>query len=291
MHKSGFVNILGKPNAGKSTLMNALTGERLSIITPKAQTTRHRILGIVSGDDYQMVFSDTPGIVDASYKLHDSMMKFVQSALKDADVFLYVIDIKEPIEVNDTLSKVIKSGRPLILALNKVDTVEQKEIKPIIAAWQAIAPNAEIILLSALIKLGVEGVIDTILAHLPEGEPYYDKDTLTDRPEKFFVAEIVREKIFMHYQQEIPYSCEVEIDEYKEEPNITKIRANIIVARDSQKGIIIGHQGKMLTRIGTEARKDIEKFLEKKVFLDLFVKVNPDWRNDERFLKQHGYDL
>lgn len=271
--------------------MNALTGERLSIITPKAQTTRHRILGIVNGDDYQMVFSDTPGIVDASYKLHDSMMKFVQSALKDADVFLYVIDIKEKVELNDTLDKVIKSGHPLILALNKVDTVEQKDIKPIMEAWQALAPKAEIILLSALAKLGVEGLTEAILAHLPEGEPYYDKDTLTDRPEKFFVAEIIREKIFMHYQQEIPYSCEVEIEEFKEEPTITRIRANIIVARDSQKGIIIGHQGKMLTRIGTEARKDIEKFLDKKVFLNLFVKVNPDWRNDERFLKQHGYDL
>ncbi len=291
MHKAGFVNILGKPNAGKSTLMNALTGERLSIITPKAQTTRHRILGIVNTEEYQAVFSDTPGIVvDPNYKLHSSMMKFVTSALKDADVFLYVADIKEPIELNEILDKAIKSGHPLIIALNKVDTVEQGTVMERIKAWEDLAPSGEIILLSALEKLGVDGLMKAIVAHLPEGEPYYDKDVLTDKPEKFFVAEIVREKIFTHYQQEIPYSCEVEIDEYKEEEHITKIRANIIVARDSQKGIIIGHKGVMLTRIGTAARKDIEKFLDKKVFLDLFVKVNPDWRNNERFLKQHGYE-
>lgn len=291
MHKSGFVNIIGKPNAGKSTLMNALTGERLSIITPKAQTTRHRIIGIVSGPDFQMVFSDTPGIVNSSYKLHDSMMKFVHSSLVDADVMLYVADVNEPVEENDILKKVQKSTIPLLLVLNKVDTSDQAKVAEKIAQWKALLPQAEVFIISALEKFGVEGLQNRILEFLPEGEPFYDKDELTDRPEKFFVAEIIREKIFLNYKQEIPYSCEVEIEEYKEEPTITRIRANIIVARDSQKGIIIGHKGESLTKVGKAARLDIEKFIGQKVFLDLYVKVKPDWRNDERFLKQHGYDL
>lgn len=291
MHKAGFVNIIGKPNAGKSTLMNILTGERLSIITPKAQTTRHRILGIVNGPEFQLVFSDTPGIVKPGYKLHDSMMKFVRSALTDADVILYVADIKEPIEVNDIMEKVFHATVPVILALNKVDTVDQPTVKERIDQWQALLPKAEVILLSALEGLGTDSLLEKLISLLPEGEPFYDKEALTDRPERFFVSEIIREKIFNNYSQEIPYSCEVEIEEFKEEPTITRIRANIVVARDTQKGILIGHKGSMLKKVGTQARIDMEKFLDQKVFLELFVKVKPDWRNDERFLKQHGYEL
>lgn len=291
MHKSGFVNIIGKPNAGKSTLMNALTGERLSIITSKAQTTRHRILGIVNGEDFQIVFSDTPGIVKPGYKLHDSMMKFVHSALVDADVMLYVADINEPIVVNEVMEKVSHIKSPVILALNKVDTVTQEVVKTKMEAWQALLPKAELILLSATEGLGIEAMLNRIIELLPEGEPFYDKDALTDRSERFFVSEIIREKIFLNYKQEIPYSCEVEIEEFKEEPTINRIRAVIIVARDTQKGIIIGHKGESLKKVGTQARIDMEKFLDKKVFLELYVKVKPDWRNDERFLKQHGYDL
>ena len=291
MHKSGFVNIIGKPNAGKSTLMNVLTGERLSIITAKAQTTRHRILGIVNGPEHQLVFSDTPGIVKPGYKLHDSMMKFVHGALVDADVILYVADLTEAIEPNEVMEKVGKTKIPVILALNKVDTVDQATIKERMGQWQALLPQAEIILISALTSLGTEALLNRLIELMPEGEPFYDKDALTDRPERFFVSEIIREKIFNNYQQEIPYSCEVEIEEFKEEPTINRIRAVIVVARENQKGIIIGHKGSMLKKVGTEARIDMEKFLDKKVFLELFVKVKPDWRNDERFLKQHGYEL
>jgi GTP-binding protein Era len=291
MHKSGFVNIIGKPNAGKSTLMNALTGEKLSIITSKAQTTRHRIFGIVNGEDFQIVFSDTPGIVKPGYKLHDSMMKFVHSALVDADIILYVADIAEPVEANPILDKVNNTTTPMLLALNKVDTVEQAVVMEKIAQWQALLPHAEVILISALVGLGVEGMLERIISLLPQGEPYYDKDALTDRPERFFVSEIIREKIFLNYKQEIPYSCEVEIEEYKEEPTITRIRAVIVAARETQKGILIGHKGSSLKKVGTQARIDIEKFLDQKVFLELYVKIKPDWRNDERFLKQHGYEL
>lgn len=271
--------------------MNALTGERLSIITSKAQTTRHRILGIVNGEDFQIVFSDTPGIVKPGYKLHDSMMKFVHSALVDADVMLYVADINEPIVVNEVMEKVSHIKSPVILALNKVDTVTQEVVKTKMEAWQALLPKAELILLSATEGLGIEAMLNRIIELLPEGEPFYDKDALTDRSERFFVSEIIREKIFLNYKQEIPYSCEVEIEEFKEEPTINRIRAVIIVARDTQKGIIIGHKGESLKKVGTQARIDMEKFLDKKVFLELYVKVKPDWRNDERFLKQHGYDL
>lgn len=290
MHKSGFVNIVGKPNAGKSTLMNALIGERLSIITPKAQTTRHRILGILNTDDFQIVFSDTPGIVDPAYKLHYNMMKFVRVALSDADVVLYIADIGEPAQHNEFTEKIAKMECPVVLALNKIDTADMPKVMAKVEEWKAIIPNAEVLAISALEKAGTDGLLKHLVSLLPEGEPYYAKDALTDRTERFFVSEIIREKIFLNYQQEIPYSCEVEIESYDESPTIVRIKAIIVVERESQKGIVIGHQGKMLKKVGTAARIAIEEFIGQKVFLELLVKIGEDWRNNERFLKQHGYE-
>ena len=290
MHKSGFVNIIGNPNMGKSTLMNALVGERLSIITSKAQTTRHRILGIVNGDDFQIVYSDTPGILKPNYKLQESMMKFVQGALKDADIILYVTDVIEKLgNRSEILDKIARSGIKTILVINKIDLTMPEELERLVALWGEVLPDAEIVPVSALENFNIGGLFDRILAALPEGAPFYPKDTLTDKTLRFFASEIIREKIFLNYDKEVPYSVEIAIDEYKEEPAIDRISATIYVARDSQKGILIGHKGERLKRVGTAAREDMEQFLGKKVFLRLFVKVNPDWRNDDRQLRRFGY--
>lgn len=290
MHKAGFVNIIGAPNVGKSTLMNVLVGERLSIITSKAQTTRHRILGIVNDEEFQIVFSDTPGIVDPAYKMHEGMMNFVHSALVDADVLLVMIEVKER-EFKDAsiLEKLQKIDTPIILLLNKIDEIDQIHLEEKVNYWKAQLPKAKVYPISALHNFNVDQVLLEIKALLPESPPYYDKDALTDKPEKFFVSEIIREKILMNYKKEIPYSCEVEVEEFKEEKNIIRIRAVIMVIRESQKGILIGHQGKSLKKVGTEARLDMEKFFDKKVFLELYVKVNKDWRNNETQLKRFGY--
>lgn len=290
MHKAGFVNIIGAPNVGKSTLMNQLVGERLSIITSKAQTTRHRILGIVNDEAHQIVFSDTPGIVDPAYKMHEGMMSFVKSALTDADVILLMVEVKEKEFKDKTiLEKLQKTDTPIILLINKIDEVEQAFLEERVAYWTAQLPDAKIYPVAALHNFNVDQVMMEIKALLPESPPFYDKDALTDKPEKFFVSEIIREKILLNYKKEIPYSCEVEVEAFKEEENIIRIRAVIMVIRDSQKGIIIGHQGKGLKKVGTEARKDMEQFLDKKVYLELYVKVNKDWRNNEAQLKRFGY--
>jgi GTP-binding protein Era len=290
-HKAGFVNIIGKPNAGKSTLMNILVGEKLSIITSKAQTTRHRILGIVSSDEHQIVYSDTPGILTPHYKMHESMMKFVYTALSDADVLLLIIDVtsKEQLE-EELMEKLRKSGSKIVVLLNKIDLIKPEELEITSAAWAELLPEAEIIPISALEKFNVDYLTKRIVALLPDSPAFYDKDQLTDRPEKFFVSEIIREKILINYDKEIPYSCEVYVESFKDEPTILKIRALIFVSRESQKGIIIGHQGSGLKRVGTQARIDIEKFFDKKVFLELFVKVKKDWRNNDYMLKQFGYE-
>lgn len=291
MHKSGFVNIIGNPNVGKSTLMNALVGERLSIITSKAQTTRHRILGIVNDENHQIIFSDTPGVLEPAYKMHQSMMTFVKSALTDADIILFMVEVKENrFRDDDILNKLKKSSTPILLLINKIDEVDQQFLEEKVAFWKKEIPKAEIYPLSALHNFNIDNIFERIKELLPEGEPYYEKDALTDKPEKFFVAEIIREKILLNYQKEIPYSCEVEVEEFKEYDDIVKIRANIIVARDSQKGIIIGHQGKGLKKVGTEARKDIETFVQKKVFIELYVKVSKDWRDNDNQLKRFGYN-
>jgi len=290
-HKAGFVNIIGKPNAGKSTLMNILVGEKLSIITSKAQTTRHRILGIVSTDEHQIVFSDTPGILTPHYKMHESMMKFVYTALSDADVLLLIIDVTSKDKLEDELmDKLKKSGSKIVVLLNKIDLIKPEELELTSAAWAALLPEAEIIPISALEKFNTEYLTKRIVALLPDSPAFYDKDQLTDKPEKFFVSEIIREKILLNYDKEIPYSCEVYVESFKDEPTILKIRALIFVSRESQKGIIIGHQGSGLKRVGTQARKDIEQFFDKKVFLELFVKVKKDWRNNDYMLKQFGYE-
>ncbi len=289
-HKAGYINIIGKPNVGKSTLMNELVGERLSIITSKAQTTRHRILGIVNEDDYQMIFSDTPGVVEAKYKLHEGMNNFVFSTFQDADVFLFVVEINEKPENQHILvERLAKIKTPVILILNKIDLSEQQLIEEKIGLWKEKLPVAEIIPVSALHKFNVDGIMTTILSKIPESPPFFPKDELTDKPVRFFISEIIREKILMHYKQEIPYSSEVVVESYKNEEKIVKIRAVIYVMRDSQKGIIIGKGGSALKRVGVEARRDIERFLQKKVFLETFVKVDKDWRNDERKLKRYGY--
>ncbi len=289
-HKSGFVNIVGSPNVGKSTLMNKLVGEKLSIVTKKAQTTRHRILGIVNTDDHQVVFSDTPGVVNAAYKLHENMMSYVNSSLQDADVLLFITDTKET-EMNhvETLAKIQKLEVPVICLINKMDLSDQKNMKKILDYWQAKLPNANVFPISALHGFNVDSVWECIMDNLPEGPAYFDKDAISDRPMRFFVSEIIREKIFIHCKKEIPYACQVEIEEYKVEPNITRIRALIIVERDSQKGIIIGKGGSMLKRLGREARIEIERFIEAKVFLETFVKVDKDWRASEGKLKKYGY--
>jgi GTP-binding protein Era len=289
-HKAGFVNIIGSPNVGKSTLMNVLVGERLSIITSKAQTTRHRIMGIVNGEDFQIVYSDTPGVLKPNYKLQESMMEFVHTALTDADVILFVTDIYEDIKIEEKiLNKIKNAGAKVLLLINKIDLATQEKLEEKVAYWKNEVPNSEVIPVSALEKFNVNYIFDRILANLPEGPGFYDKDQLTDKPEKFFVSEIIREKILTNYKKEIPYSVEVIVESFKDEEKIIKIRAEIIVVRDSQKGIIIGHQGKALKKVGTEARKDIEGFFGKQVFLELFVKVNKDWRDSDTQLKRFGY--
>lgn len=289
-HKSGFVNIVGSPNVGKSTLMNRLVGEKLSIVTSKAQTTRHRIHGIVNEEDYQIVFSDTPGVVNASYKLHEAMMNYVETSFKDADILLFITDIYEG-EMNHpgTLERIQKLQVPVLLLINKIDLGDQKQAMNRIEYWQTKVPNAEIMPISALHGFNIEGVWERLLELLPEGPPYFDKEELSDRPMRFFVSEMIREKIFLFCEKEVPYSCQVEIETYEELPHIINIRALIIVERDSQKGIIIGKGGDMLKKIGREARKDMEIFVGRKVFLETFVKVDKDWRASEVKLKKYGY--
>ncbi len=290
-HKSGFVNIIGNPNVGKSTLMNALVGERLSIITSKAQTTRHRIMGIVNGDDFQIVYSDTPGILNPKYKLQESMLKFVNTAFADADIILYVTDIKETKDKNEKyLERLKKSEVPILLLVNKVDLSNQKELEEIVEQWHELLPKAEILPISALEKFNMGPLFDRILELLPEGPAYYPKDELTDKNERFFVEEIIREKILLLYQKEIPYSVEIAVEAFREEEKIIRISAVIFVSRDTQKGIIIGHKGEMLKRVGTEARKDMEEFFGKKIFIELFVKVRKDWRDSDSQLRKFGYE-
>ncbi len=289
MHKAGFVNIIGNPNVGKSTLMNALMGEKLSIITPKAQTTRHRILGIANGDDYQIVFSDTPGILTPKYKLQEQMLSFIKSALEDADIFIVLTEIGENIEHQEILERIQKSGMPVLLLINKIDLAQQEEVVRSISKWEKAFPQWRVLPISALNNFNIDAVLNKILELLPEGEPFYSKDDITDRPMRFFVAEMVREKILMHYKQEIPYSVEVEVESYKEEDKLVRIRCNIHVARQSQKGILIGHKGEALKKIGTEARKSIQEFVGKKVFLELYVKISKNWREDDMHLKRFGY--
>ncbi|MDD2550734.1 MAG: GTPase Era [Bacteroidales bacterium] len=289
-HKSGFVNIIGNPNVGKSTLMNALVGERLSIITSKAQTTRHRIMGIVNGDDFQLVYSDTPGVLKPAYKLQESMMRFVMSALEDADVILYITDTQETPNKNEEFLELLKQHEaPIILVINKVDLSNQEKLEKLVEMWHNTLPDATIIPASALHKFNIEQILKSILDNIPEGPEYFPKDSLTNRTTRFFASEIIREKVLTTYQKEIPYSVEVAIEEYTEETSIDRIRAIIYVMRESQKGIIIGHQGKMLKKVGTEARMELEKFLGKKVFLEIYVKVDPNWRNDDKKLKRFGY--
>ncbi|MBD5253825.1 MAG: GTPase Era [Barnesiella sp.] len=290
-HKAGFVNIVGNPNVGKSTLMNDLVGERISIITSKAQTTRHRIMGIVNTPEYQIVFSDTPGVLAPKYKLQESMLQFSEGALKDADVLLYVTDVVEdPSKNADFLEKVAKETIPVLLVINKIDlTKEQSELEAIVDKWKAILPNAEVFPTSAKEHFNVDNLMNRIVELLPVSAPYFGKDALTDKPARFFVTEIIREKILLQYDKEIPYSVEVIVEKFEEKENSIHIMAVIYVERDSQKGIIIGHKGEKIKRVGIEARKDIEKFFGKSVFLEMFVKVEPNWRNRENKLKSFGY--
>jgi len=289
-HKAGFVNIIGNPNVGKSTLMNVLIGEKLSIITSKAQTTRHRILGIFNTDDYQVVFSDTPGIIKPAYELQESMMDFVKTAFEDADVLIYMVETGEKDLKNEAFFKKIKEVKiPVLLLLNKIDKSSQEMLEQQVAYWKETVPNAEIHPISALENFNIPTVMKRIVELLPESPPFYPKDQLTDKPERFFVNETIREKILMHYKKEIPYSVEIETEEFKEEKKIIRIRSVIMVERDTQKGIIIGHKGAALKRVGTEARKDLEKFFGKKIFMELYVKVNKNWRSNNNMLKRFGY--
>ncbi|MGQ7870538.1 GTPase Era [Sunxiuqinia sp. sy24] len=291
-HKSGFVNIIGNPNVGKSTIMNALVGERLSIITKKMQTTRHRIKGIVSGEDFQIVYSDTPGILKPNYKLQESMMKFVNTALVDADVILYVTDVVEKADKNEEyLEKIRKSNAPVIVLINKIDLSNQGDVMKMYEYWKDLLPAADVFAISATERFNIGPIFDRILELLPEAPPYFPKDELTDRNDRFFVSEIIREKILLYYQKEVPYSVEIEVEEFKEEDNLLRLRCVINVARDSQKGIIIGHQGAALKKVGTQARKDMEEFFQKKVFMQLYVKVSKDWRDKDRMLGSFGYDF
>lgn len=288
-HKAGFVSIVGKPNVGKSTLINRLVGERLAIVTAKAQTTRHRILGIINEPSYQIIFSDTPGIIKPKYELHRSMMHMVDESFEDADVVLFMTDIHEKFDEEDVLDRLGKTQAPVILLINKVDQSNQQQVEDKIQYWQSHFQAADYIPISALHDFNIPKIFDLILERLPEHPPYYDKTSLTDKPEKFFAAEIIREKIFQYYEQEVPYSCEVEIEAFKENEEIIHMSAVIMVERDSQKSIVIGRKGSMLKKIGTEARKDLERFFMKKVHLEQFVKVVPNWRKEERLLKQFGY--
>lgn len=291
MHKAGFVNIVGNPNVGKSTLMNQLVGERISIATFKAQTTRHRIMGIVNTDDMQIVFSDTPGVLKPNYKMQEMMLAFSESALADADVLLYVTDVVENSEKNmEFLEKVQKMNIPVLLLINKIDQSNQKDLGNIVMKWHSLLPNAEILPISAKNKFGVDMLLKRIKELLPESPAYFDKDQLTDKPARFFVSEIIREKILLYYDKEIPYSVEVKVESFKEGDKSINIRAIIFVERDSQKGIIIGHQGVALKKVGSESRKALEKFFGKKVFLETFVKVDKDWRSSEKELDSFGYN-
>ena len=290
MHKAGFVNIVGNPNVGKSTLMNQLVGEKLSIATFKAQTTRHRIMGIVNTEDSQIVFSDTPGVLKPNYKMQEMMLQFSESALADADILLYVTDVVEDPEKNmDFLEKVSKMSIPVILLINKIDESDQKTLGNLVTKWHGLLPNAEILPISAKNKFGVDILLKRIHELLPESPAFFDKDQLTDKPAKFFVSEIIREKILRYYDKEIPYSVEVVVERFKEDERQIHINAVIYVERSSQKGIIIGHQGMALKKVSTEARKSLERFFEKKIFLETFVKVDKDWRNSQKELKHFGY--
>ena len=290
-HKAGFVNIIGNPNVGKSTLMNAFVGERLSIITSKAQTTRHRILGIVNGKDFQVILSDTPGIIKPAYSLQESMMNFVKSAFEDADVLIYMVEIGEK-DLKDEafFNKIITSKIPVLLLINKIDTSNQEAVEQSVSYWQEKVPNASVLPISALEDFNIKEVFDKLIDILPESPAFYPKDQLTDKPERFFVNEKIREKILLHYKKEVPYSVEIETEEFKEEKKLIRIRSIIMVERETQKGIIIGHKGAALKRVGAEARKDLEQFFGKKLFLELYVKVNKNWRSNKKQLRRFGYD-
>ncbi len=290
-HKAGFVNIIGNPNVGKSTLMNAFVGERLSIITSKAQTTRHRILGIVNGDDFQVILSDTPGIIKPAYEMQKSMMDFVKSAFEDADVLIYMVEIGEKeLKDEDFFAKIIKAKIPVLLLLNKIDKSNQEELEVQMDLWKEKVPNAEIYAISALENFNVQEVFARILGLLPESPAYYPKDALTDKPERFFVNETIREKILLNYDKEIPYSVEIETEEFLEDEKIIRIRSVIMVERDTQKGIIIGHKGAALKKVGMQSRENLEKFFGKQIHIELFVKVNKDWRSNQYQLRRFGYN-
>lgn len=290
-HKAGFVNIIGNPNVGKSTLMNAFVGEKLSIITSKAQTTRHRILGIVNGDDFQVVLSDTPGIIKPAYELQESMMGFVKSAFEDADVLIYMVEIGEQALKDEAFFKKITSSKiPVLLLLNKIDQSNQEQLEEQVQLWSEKVPNAEIFPVSALQGFNVKEVFNRIIDLLPQSPPFYPKDQLTDKPERFFINETIREKILLHYKKEIPYAVEVDTDEFFEEEKIIRVRSVIMVERETQKGIIIGHKGSALKRVGVEARKDLEQFFGKQIHLELYVKVNKNWRSNQKQLKRFGYN-
>lgn len=290
-HKAGFVNIIGNPNVGKSTLMNAFVGERLSIITSKAQTTRHRILGIVNGEDFQMILSDTPGIIKPAYELQASMMDFVKSAFEDADVLLYIVELGEKELKDEAFFNKIRSAKiPVLLLINKIDKGNEEALAEALALWGEKVPNAEVFAISALENFGVQEVFNRIISLLPESPAFYPKDQLTDKPERFFVNEIIREKILMHYKKEIPYAVEIDTEDFFEEEEIIRMRSVIMVERDSQKGIIIGHKGTALKRVGVEARKDLQKFFGKQVHIELYVKVNKNWRSNANQLKRFGYN-
>lgn len=292
MHKSGFVNIVGNPNVGKSTLMNSLVGERISIITSKAQTTRHRIMGIVNTDDMQIVYSDTPGVLKPNYKLQESMLGFSQSALVDADILLYVTDtVETPDKNTEFLARVAKEQMPILVIINKVDLLKQQtELESLVDRWKELLPQAEIIPISAMLRFNIDYLLKRIHALLPESPPFFDKDALTDKPARFFVTEIIREKILLHYDKEIPYVCEAAVEHFKEKDGSIYIKALIFVERDSQKGIIIGHEGAALKRVASDARRELEKFFGKRIFLEIYVKVDKDWRNSDKQLRRFGYD-
>ena len=291
MHKAGFVNIVGNPNVGKSTLMNLLVGERISIATFKAQTTRHRIMGILNTDDAQVVFSDTPGVLKPNYKLQEAMLRFSRSALRDADVLLYVTDVIESPEKNsDFIDEVRKLDVPILVLINKIDLSNQAELVKKVELWHELIPEAEILPISATAKFNVDVVMKRVMELLPESPPYFEKDALTDKPARFFVTEIIREKILLHYDKEIPYVCEAVVEQFKEDDGKIYIKALIYVERDSQKGIIIGHEGSALKRVATDARRELEKFFGKRIFLEIYVRVDKDWRNSDRQLRRFGYD-
>jgi GTP-binding protein Era len=289
MHKAGFVNIIGNPNVGKSTLMNALVGEKISIITPKAQTTRHRILGIVNGSDYQIVFSDTPGVLKPGYKLQEYMMRAVKNTVSDADIFIVLTEVSSGFDHPELLEQIRQTGVPVLLLINKIDLSNLEQVIARSEEWKRNFPDWLVLPVSALQNFNLDQVLNKIVELLPDSPPYFSQDELTDRPQRFFVTEIVREKILLNYQKEIPYSVEVGVESFTEEANLVRIRCNIFVSRESQKGILIGHQGSMLKKVGTEARKDIEEFLGKKTFLELHVKVSKNWRENEDLLKRFGY--